>query len=342
MSTVSVIIPVYNCAKYLPACVESIAKQSFSDIEILLVDDGSTDLSPALCDELAETDDRIRVFHKPNGGASSARNVGIKNADGRYLLFVDCDDTVDSGCIEGLLYALTASSADMVVFGMAFDYYSGEALKRTDKLHYGGECTLSIQDVGRNFAELFSTNSLSSACNKLFTRAIIDENTLRFDESMCLYEDFDFVLRYMAAAKSVTVLTDCWYHYRIFAEGNHFKKRIANIDTLINGVTALCRSANEFDEATSGASAASIVMRLGLQLLYRHFISDGNTLAALRAKCVRYMASVPTARSDTLDKTEKKLLAFIQTESYFSMYLWLQTKKIVRFIKGTVKKILRV
>ena len=94
MPAVSVIVPVYNAGRHLPRCVQSIQSQTMRDLEIILVDDGSTDGSARLCEELASADDRIRVFHKKNGGVSSARNFGIEKAKGEYLLFVDADDFI--------------------------------------------------------------------------------------------------------------------------------------------------------------------------------------------------------------------------------------------------------
>lgn len=99
---ISVIVPVYNIIPYLPRCVESLQKQTYPELEILLIDDGSTDDTPALCDRLAENDPRIRVFHKENGGPSSARNFGLTQAAGAYVGFVDSDDYVDADMYERL------------------------------------------------------------------------------------------------------------------------------------------------------------------------------------------------------------------------------------------------
>ena len=99
---ISIIVPVYNTKEYLPKCVQSLVEQTYRNLEILLVDDGSTDETGALCDKLALTDDRIRVIHKENGGSSSARNVGISQAAGSFLGFVDSDDYVDADMYERL------------------------------------------------------------------------------------------------------------------------------------------------------------------------------------------------------------------------------------------------
>ena len=110
MPTISVIVPVYNVEKYLRCCVDSILAQTFTDIEVLLVDDGSTDSSGAICDEYAQLDRRVRVFHKTNGGVSSARNLGLDEATGRWIMFVDSDDKVSPEICERLLEHVSEGS----------------------------------------------------------------------------------------------------------------------------------------------------------------------------------------------------------------------------------------
>ena len=112
---VSIIVPVYNVNQFLDRCLNSICTQTFSDIEIILVDDGSTDGSSSKCDQYEEIDSRIKVIHKENGGLSSARNRGIESAKGKYLFFVDSDDYIVKDCIEYLITTLEKSNADMVI-----------------------------------------------------------------------------------------------------------------------------------------------------------------------------------------------------------------------------------
>ena len=114
---ISVIVPVYNIIPYLPRCVESLTQQTYRNLEILLVDDGSTDDTPALCDRLAQTDDRIRVFHKENGGPSSARNLGLEQAKGEYVGFVDSDDYVDADMYERLYRAIAETGMPVAQVG---------------------------------------------------------------------------------------------------------------------------------------------------------------------------------------------------------------------------------
>ena len=115
---VSCIIPVYNTEKYLPRCIESVLAQTFVDWEMLLIDDGSTDASGSICDEYAAKDERIRGFHKENGGISSARNVGLNYAQGEWIFFVDSDDSLPKTSLESLLSR--SSDANIIVGGFFF------------------------------------------------------------------------------------------------------------------------------------------------------------------------------------------------------------------------------
>lgn len=125
----SVIVPVYNVEKYLARCIDSILKQSYSDLEIILVDDGSTDNSGKICDQYREIDDRIVVIHKQNGGLSDARNVGMKKANGQYLAFVDSDDFIHPRMYEILMNLLLDYKADMVISNFA--YYDEEKKRQS-------------------------------------------------------------------------------------------------------------------------------------------------------------------------------------------------------------------
>ena len=112
---VSIIVPVYNVADYLERCVESLVLQTYTNLEIILVDDGSTDKSGEICEELARSDERIHVFHKKNGGLSDARNYGIEHCSGEFITFVDSDDRIDLKACENLLNTALLENSDIVV-----------------------------------------------------------------------------------------------------------------------------------------------------------------------------------------------------------------------------------
>ena len=118
---VSIVLPIYKTEQYLHQCVDSILNQSYEDFEVILVDDGSPDRCPEICDEYARRDSRVRAIHKPNGGASSARNVGIRAARGTWIMFVDPDDWIDRDTLRGLL-SVAGEDVDCVISGKRFVY----------------------------------------------------------------------------------------------------------------------------------------------------------------------------------------------------------------------------
>ena len=169
---ISVIIPVYNAADFLPRSVGSILMQDFEDFEVILVNDGSTDSSAAVCDELAEQDSRVRVFHKHNGGVSSARNVGLDAARGEFVMFVDADDAIHDGSLENMY----CRKSDFVLAG--FEKVVDGTVK--DTYHPAKSATYNgTEDICRFFDKILprkNTYILNSACFKLFRRSILADN----------------------------------------------------------------------------------------------------------------------------------------------------------------------
>lgn len=232
MMRYSFIIPVYNCKEYLPACVESIRAAGMPDYEILLVDDGSTDGSGEVCDELAEKYTAVRVIHQLNGGASAARNRGIREAVGDRLIFFDADDTIDSAALGEVLSDPRCENADMTIFGLTFDYYYNGQCYRRDPLFFERDGVLEKEDWCREFVRLYEKNSLSPVWNKVFRREIIVKNSMELDPGMFLYEDFEFVLRYMAQCDRIFNVPRAIYHYRQSEDEGNARRRLARIDSL--------------------------------------------------------------------------------------------------------------
>ena len=209
---ISIIVPVYKVEKYLKKCVESILAQTYKNFELILIDDGSPDNCPDLCDEFAQHDSRITVIHKKNGGVSSARNLGLENANGEWVVFIDGDDTITK---DHLKLIAENPEHDLVVFGMATDRYTPEG-----KLHYTSSALIPDKYV-QQFCKLKEDYSLinkslnmESSCCKGFRRDIIEKNSIRFNNKMICFEDFDFVLRYMKCCNGTFCsLPYIAYHY---------------------------------------------------------------------------------------------------------------------------------
>lgn len=224
----SFIVPVYNCEKFLENCIESIRAQKNVGYEIILVDDGSADGSGRLCDKYAEAYDNIHAYHKENGGASSARNFGIDKSNGKYLIFIDGDDTIEPQML-GEIDNAVSDNTDMVIYGMTFDFYRDTSLARSDIMVYPKNAFFSVKEFGDEFKRFFECNGLSSACNKVFIKKIIDDNTLRFNTDMTIYEDFDFVLRYLGCIRNnILCISNGYYHYRLNERNNHYRKRVSD------------------------------------------------------------------------------------------------------------------
>lgn len=204
---ISVIVPVYGVEKYLTKCVQSLINQTYKNLEIILVDDGSLDNSGALCDELSKTDTRIKVIHRPNGGLSAARNDGLAIASGELLGFVDSDDYIDNDMYQYLYSLLSKYGADIAV--CAFRKFSEESglLQKEN-----AEEITSYSN--KQAMKLLLEDELigSHPCNKLFKRSAFDG--LKFPEGR-VYEDIALMHRVFAQADTVVCSTKMKYNYLI-------------------------------------------------------------------------------------------------------------------------------
>ncbi len=209
---VSVIIPVYNVEKYLERSVYSIINQTYGNIEIILVDDGSTDGSGRLCDVLAQKDGRIRVLHKNNGGLSSARNAGLEMAEGTYIYFLDSDDYVRNNLLEDCIHNI--GDAGLISFGYeAVDEHDN----KLGSMEFSkGVYQLTTEEETLRFIsqQLFKYRVAWSAWSKVFRMSVIRENDLRFvDNNKIFAEDILFVIMYLLCCDQVKCVEQRYYLY---------------------------------------------------------------------------------------------------------------------------------
>ncbi|WP_418616204.1 glycosyltransferase family 2 protein [[Ruminococcus] torques] len=200
--TVSIVVPIYNVEKYLRNCVDSLLKQSYNNIEIILVDDGSPDSCPNICDEYARKDDRVVVIHKQNAGVSAARNTGIKASCGKYICFVDSDDYVSEYYIEKLVASLENNFAECAICAIQKVDTEGQPID-SNEIPFKEECITSKEAIKKLF-DLPATIEMSSS-NKIFLADIVKENELYFNETMRYGEDLKFVLDYFEKIKNVSM-----------------------------------------------------------------------------------------------------------------------------------------
>ncbi len=220
---ISVIVPIYKVEQYLNRCVQSIVDQTYKNLEIILVDDGSPDNSPAMCDAWAEKDDRVQVVHKKNGGVSSARNAGLDAANGAYIGFVDGDDYIEPDMYAQLLRAIQKDSSDMAVCGY---YYNQDVVTFPESV-----CVSAEQAMCYMFDS--ATKAFEGYCwNKLYRQALIHTNKLYFDRHLAHAEDTKFNYEYLRCCTKVTVIGYTGYTYVQRANSATQKDKNYRVSTL--------------------------------------------------------------------------------------------------------------
>ena len=215
----SVIIPVYKTEKYLNQCVDSVLNLNFKDLEIILVDDGSPDSCPKICDDYAKKYDCVKVIHKENGGASTARNAGIYAAAGEYILFMDSDDyLVNEGCLSDLVESINEYGSDLVVYGIS-DFFpqANKVVKGTivyDCEYLSGCCKKEALEY------LFKNSKFpGSPCRVAVRRELIISEKIRFMNGMTA-EDYDWLLAIFFAAESYSAINTSVYICRKYRTGS--------------------------------------------------------------------------------------------------------------------------
>lgn len=218
---ISIIVPVYNVEKYIEKCINSLINQTYSNIEIILVDDGSTDSSGKICDTYLNKEKRIKVIHKKNEGLGLTRNVGIDNANGKYLVFVDSDDFVHEELIENLYITLKENNADTCYCGF-FEYYSDDKILEK-KAFYDNKLFQNKEIIDKIFLEMIATlpngkidsRVSMSVWHGMYSKKIISDNKIYFpSEREYISEDIIFHMEYLQKARKVFFISKSLYYYR--------------------------------------------------------------------------------------------------------------------------------
>lgn len=202
---ISIIVPVYNAEVYLHQCVNSILTQSFNNFELLLVNDGSTDNSGSICDEFKKQDERIRVFHRINRGVSYARNLGLDNALGEYVCFIDSDDWVEPNMLEEVVLNAKKNNAELVFIDIKHHYTSESRVYKTYRWNDNPQAALVDY--------LKKTRDVPGWA--LINRSIIENNNYRFPENLTIYEDFHLLVRLVYKSTAIAQVEKPLYNYRM-------------------------------------------------------------------------------------------------------------------------------
>ena len=209
---ISIIVPVFNTEKYLDKCIQSILGQTYSNIELLLIDDGSTDSSGAICDKYVTQDSRVRVFHKPNEGVPIARNWGLDNAKGEWITFVDSDDWIDTDMYEKMYNAVMQNKADMVSCDLLMEHKDYSRIfsynNKYDDHQLMYDCLVPIS-VG-----------YFAMWNKLVSREVYDRGGIRASIGPNMWEDVELMTKIRYFSKSSCVINKPFYHYNRMNESS--------------------------------------------------------------------------------------------------------------------------
>ncbi|MBR5148258.1 MAG: glycosyltransferase family 2 protein [Bacteroidaceae bacterium] len=304
---ISVIVPIYKVEQYLHRCIDSILSQSYADFELLLIDDGSPDGCGAICDDYAAKDSRVRVFHKENGGVSSARNLGLDNAQGEWITFVDSDDWLESDFLEKLM---VDDCTDLVVGGNIRP--SGELKQASDRQYDA----LSIADF---LEEHLNGSLLRAPWGKLLRYSIIDSNHIRFDEQIRFGEDTIFIYQYLCQCNIVTTISFCGYHYTDkddvwWRNARKYKLSLAEIDNSLGQTLALIqRLGDKF--------ATDLDIRPSLIIFIRMFtvfnFSDKDIVLAYKALCQKYIPNLDDLAFYNSQLYSPVILGIVELKRYY-------------------------
>lgn len=305
MKLVSIIVPIYNVEKYLSQCLDSIINQTYNKLEIILVDDGSTDGCANICDEYAKNDYRIRVIHKKNAGLGMARNSGLEIANGDFVVYVDSDDWLEKNMVEKLLIAIDQEQADFAVCGYQKQTSNGQVLSRNSC------CTTKIvfsNDEIKDMVLLPILGTTAEARNdidremcvwtNMYRMSIIKENHLRFvSERAYLSEDLFYNINYIMHVKRAVFIPECLYNYRLndFSLTNVYREnRFQLLCNLYNNEIDLLKKYELYEDAKQRVQRTFIMkMRNSIRIL----VNSNNETKAKRYEDLKKILNSKMART---------------------------------------------
>ena len=277
---VSIIVPVYNVERYLRQCLDTLVNQTYQNVEIICVDDGSTDASSEILTEYALKNSRVRVIRQKNSGLSAARNVGFSFATGEYVMYVDSDDWIDVRTCEKAVFKAEEHAADLVMWPYIRefpDHSAPKAIFSEEKTFHAAECRelqrRMIGLLGTELAHPENADALCTVWGKLYRRELIAQNEIHFTDLQRIgtYEDGLFNLHYLAHVKNATYIPDYLSHYRKNSGmTSKYRKELAaqwkNLFSDMRSYIELEKCGSDFDAALNNRISLSII-GLGLNAL---------------------------------------------------------------------------
>ena len=320
MIDISIIVPVYNVEDLLPRCVESIMAQTKKNIEIILVDDGATDNSGAICDDYAKKDARIQVIHKPNGGLTSAWKAGVAVASGAYLGFVDSDDWIDADMYERMWESAIKYDSDVVVCGLVFDYEDSSIPKRNEisdfeKAYYDRKELEKLFPMLINDGRFFGRMLQPARVTKLYRKELVKRNMPLCKEEVSVGEDMQLTLPALTDAKSMSVVKDFYpYHYWFNQKsmtGKYDPKYLNKIKIMANRMKEISREKAVYDFAPQITNDFLGLVVIGMKNgVIRNTEGKKSAIEIIRKYCDDKMV-VEALHTHTMNKLPITIKAFL-------------------------------
>jgi len=324
---ISIIVPVYNVEMYLERCVDSILAQTIKNLEIILVDDGSTDASGAMCDAYVEKDSRIRVHHKPNGGLTSAWKAGVELATGNYLGFVDSDDWIDPDMYERMLELTLREEADVTVCGLVFDFEDPKIPKREEISNFHNEVYSRLElealfPTMINDGHFFGRTWQPARVTKLFRAELIRKNMHFCDERVAVGEDMQITFPVLMDTQKLCVVQNFYpYHYWINNKsitGKYDSTYINKVKLLAERMTAISQTKAVYDFVPQIRNDFLSMAVLAVKNeIYRNYTSGRKTVIANVKNICEDPMIVEALEKHTMDKLSVSI----------KLYLWLMKKR---------------
>lgn len=274
---ISVIVPVYNAERFLNKSIESVINQSYKSIELILVNDGSTDGSEIICNKYALADKRIKVISQKNSGPAAARNTGIRNAAGDFVFFLDADDFIEKNTMEILVTTYNQYKPDLVMSNFSKLENNGELVKQKVTFRPGDEpfeqrikllSRADIVDYVRHFLKHPSNHLISYCWARLYKLSVIKENNIFSNEDMRLFEDFVFNLEYLKHADKAVFVNENLYNYVMHNTVVSASMAIINADSLLHDMNLFKSKAGEFLESVNTMNALDVKKEIGHTLVH--------------------------------------------------------------------------
>lgn len=354
MPKVSLIVPVYKVENYINQCLDSLINQTLKDIEIILIDDGSPDNSGKICDEYSRNDHRIKVIHKENGGVSAARNDGIKEATGDYIMFLDSDDWAEENMCEVAYNAIVEKKVDMAFFTHYTNYSNKEILenKMPKSFYYDKKEDIEkIQLIVINdkYVKLID-NSLSysgftAPWSKIFSRKFIQENNILYNLNVKgIFDDGLFVLECLEKANNIYFENVSLYHYRIIDSSimrSYNPNKIQIYNTIFDELKLFANKYKKSDMFFEVCCSRAVI-NLTIVLDICFFNKLNKTPYKEKSQQIKkllnskdYSEAIQKTNSKFLSKKQKVYFKLFEKNNVFLMYLF---TNVVRIIKKIIKK----